>query len=413
MISFTNHFLLRIAIPFFWLVVCAQAQSRMVINNNCYMVINGGGKLVIQNPNTNAISTTGSGANIVSENEDNQVKWMIGNNTGSYTIPFTSSDGVKIPMDINITSSGSLGGYILFSTYAGWWLNLAYMPSDVTHMNNLFTGLNNSVNTIDRFWIVDALGYGVKPAGEMAFTYKDDEHSVAMNTITESELRAQRFNNTLNTWGDYLPSGSINTTSNVVSNIPFDNTSFFRSWTLAENSNPLPVELLNAQLWCDNGQPILSWITASETNNSFFTIGGSMDAINYSSITDIPGSGTTNITHSYSYECSNDYRYFKLSQTDFDGTIEELGVFYNQCRNDLDWNIWYANSPSGTLLLQDKEEHEIHLELFSTNGQLVWQQSVFSTNGILECKLPLDLCKGVYVAKAQRKNQIQTLKIIL
>src|SRR6056297_1944973 len=107
----------------FSIVLCLSAwsQARMVFLNDPFVVINDQAFVVIDNPNANAITNPGQG-NIVSEDEFDYLKWNIGNQTGVYTVPFTTGNGDKIPLEVNITGAGSAGGSdpsILFSTYGG------------------------------------------------------------------------------------------------------------------------------------------------------------------------------------------------------------------------------------------------------------------------------------------------------
>lgn len=68
----------------------------------------------------------------------------------------------------------------------------------------------------------------------------------------------------------------------------------------------------------------LTWSTASEINNDYFTIERSADGERYEAIGDIQGSGTTNVARSYSYEDRMPLAgrsYYRLKQTDYDGTF--------------------------------------------------------------------------------------------
>ena len=182
------------------------------IHNNAYLVIN--------NSAANAITTLGTGGNIISEGEFNRIKWNIGTAIGIYTIPFTKSPTNKIPFTINITTAGAGSGSILFSTYGGAdWNNLTYKPSDVANMGDI-NGANNSAKVIDRFWLIDAISYTTKPTATFAFTYLDAEWATnGGNNITEANLGAQRFNSTAGTWWGYNPQGTINTVTNTVTSI--------------------------------------------------------------------------------------------------------------------------------------------------------------------------------------------------
>jgi hypothetical protein len=54
-----------------------NAQARMVMNNNAFLVIENSAKLVITNGNPNAISTSGSGGNLITEDEFDQLYWHV------------------------------------------------------------------------------------------------------------------------------------------------------------------------------------------------------------------------------------------------------------------------------------------------------------------------------------------------
>lgn len=86
---------------------------------------------------------------------------------------------------------------------------------------------------------------------------------------------------------------------------------------------PLPIELLSfdAQL---NSQRIvdLTWITASELNNDYFTIERSSEGNNWNELSEIDGAGTSTTTLNYFDQDRNPIigtTYYRLKQTDFNG----------------------------------------------------------------------------------------------
>ena len=124
-----------------------SAQTRLILNNDIYMVFKNNIELVVDNSAANAITTLGTGGNIISEAEFNRVKWNIVTAIGIYTIPFTKSPGNKIPVTVNITTAGAGSGSILFSTYGGaTWDNSTYMPLGPPAVTNM--GDINGANII-------------------------------------------------------------------------------------------------------------------------------------------------------------------------------------------------------------------------------------------------------------------------
>ena len=93
--------------------------------------------------------------------------------------------------------------------------------------------------------------------------------------------------------------------------------------------NTIPVELKSFIANIAYGNVILSWATATETNNSGFGIERSEDNINFTNIGFVPGFGTTTEPKSYSYtdqSVSNGKYYYRLKQTDFDGSFKYSDV---------------------------------------------------------------------------------------
>lgn len=92
----------------------------------------------------------------------------------------------------------------------------------------------------------------------------------------------------------------------------------------------LPVSLLHFKAKkLLNSSVQLDWATASETNNSHFTIEKSMDAIHWQFVEDIRGAGNSSTINHYQTIDYNPYpgiSYYRLKQTDFDGAFEYFPI---------------------------------------------------------------------------------------
>ena len=91
----------------------------------------------------------------------------------------------------------------------------------------------------------------------------------------------------------------------------------------------MPVTLINFSHIVEGSLVTLEWNTASELNNDFFTLERSADGMNFREIARVAGAGTTSEMVNYQYLDrlpGQDASYYRLSQTDFDGTHEILGV---------------------------------------------------------------------------------------
>jgi hypothetical protein len=395
------------------------AQARIVINDNAFININNGAYLVIDNPNANALSTAGSGGNIISEAETNRIRWNIGSSTGTYVIPFYDNDNAaKIPFSLSVVTAGSAGGSFEFSTYDNAsWDNDAYRPSDVGNMNSFIGGPNNSAHVIDRFWIADANTYAVKPSSVLSFTYIDAEWSNAGNAIVEGNLGAQRYNSAAGNWDAYTPLGTVNTVSNTVSGVTVPAADLFRSWTLSEISSPLPIELVSFLGKCEDKNVVLSWTTASEINNSFFTIERSNDGISYNEIGTVPGAGNSSVMNNYSFTDQSapaGLTYYRLKQTDFDGTAESFdAIAVNGCGGGND-HLNAFNNQQGDIIIQiNAAADKVHqVVLMNSLGQQVQTAELKSQAGFNSYSISTSsLTSGVYLLSLSSTESREVFKI--
>ncbi len=92
---------------------------------------------------------------------------------------------------------------------------------------------------------------------------------------------------------------------------------------------PLPVELTGFHGEINKDVNILSWTTKSELNNAYFTIERSVDGENWEVIGYEPGANNSSQEIEYAYrvyDYDNVLTYYRLSQTDYDGTTKEVGL---------------------------------------------------------------------------------------
>jgi hypothetical protein len=190
----------------------AIGQGRLVLNGGVVNITKGA-NLVIANSASNAITRT-SGY-ILSEGESNKVKWNIGTTTGTYTVPW-GFGGTYIPLTFTKAAGSGASGNFVFSTYKTGWQNSAQLPTGVANMNGV-AGLDFSNYVTDRFWQVNAQGYTTKPSlTNLVITYLDAEVTTTGNTITESSMKANRYNGSSSSWTDNILASTINTTNNTV-----------------------------------------------------------------------------------------------------------------------------------------------------------------------------------------------------
>lgn len=396
--------------------VFAQAQARLVFNNDAYVVIDNNAFVVLGNSNPNALTQLGTGGRLVSESENDRLRWMVGTSTGAYTVPFSTAAGVEFPLTLNITGAGAGAGNITFSTYrGGTWDNNTYRPSDVTHMFDYATGsVNNSNHVIDRFWIIDPLSYTTKPNATMDMTYIDAEHTPAGNTIVEASLGAQRFNSSSGIWGDYLPQGTVNTATNIVSTIPVTPANFFRSWTLSELTSPLPIELLDFNCTCASSHQVrVNWSTASEYNIEKFYVMGSYNGSDFEEIVAVDPTGYIG-NNLYSVEVSDQYAYYALQTNESNGKRSMEALQPLSCNNSTNQVSAYVNNNNIVVNLNLGHSGPLDVAVFDAAGKLVVSSAHQAPEGASTIRLDQNtLAKGIYFVRViSTANELhQTIKL--
>jgi len=410
-----------------------QAQSRLILNNNAYVRMNGGTAgtpiyIVIENSNANAVATLGTGGNLVSENEFNKLRWNIGTNTGTYTLPFTSNPGTtntKFPLSVQITAAGTGAGRIDFSTYETTTdMNIPW-ASMVTHMTDADNvPADNSLWVADRYWVMMNNTYTTKPDVNLTFGYVDNATELGVtNTITEANLVAQRWNNSAQAWeGNFSNTsifyGSANIVTNQVVGVDVTPAEFHEVWVLVDNTSILPVELLSIDGKCTDQINKIVWSTASETNTLNFIIEKSFNANDFFTIGSLPAAGNSATVLEYNFtdpSQNTQTAFYRVKQNDNNGNFvyfpsisiqpcSELGsnatVFVNE-NNQI--NINWITESKGIL----------SAELYSADGKIVADENFNYTEGMNRHVLNTNFATGMYFIQLSTENQTISQKLFI
>lgn len=91
----------------------------------------------------------------------------------------------------------------------------------------------------------------------------------------------------------------------------------------------LPIELISFTGMNEGTRNYLQWSTATEKNNDFFTLERSTDGQSWSALTKVYGAGNSYTKKNYSisdFSPPKTLNYYRLTQTDFDGTSKSSNV---------------------------------------------------------------------------------------
>lgn len=230
------------------------------------------------------------------------------------------------------------------------------------------------------------------------------------NSYWDTEVSTVNFSN----GGTGLPSAQMKELST------FTSWDFQRIWDIYTEENdgypfliamgsPLPVNLIHFSAEPGDGIIEIHWVTASEVNSEKFTIEHSHDGIQWIAIGSVKAAGNSNDLVYYMFLDHNPYHgitYYRLIQTDFDGTTEVFGPVYAENRpknmhaepatlfpnpNNGNFTITVGYSPASL------ERGDYDIQVLSVTGKVVYSKTYkdlsFAENIGLELQ---DIPPGVY-----------------
>ncbi len=183
---------------------------------------------------------------------------------------------------------------------------------------------------------------------------------------------------------------------------------------------PTPVELLDFTGYLDGDIVVLDWKTISEQNNDYFTLQRSADGRNFTDIASIKGNGTTTEPQQYQYldkESMSGLNYYRLQQTDYDGTTEYVGDIVVIDRKKFPDEIHIQPNPieAGILTLTAVMEisGDLSIEVYSMNGTLMHKAQANTDRGLNRLNFSVDgLPNGVYLLKTIKGQNVFTEKFV-
>ncbi|PJJ52877.1 T9SS type A sorting domain-containing protein [Hymenobacter chitinivorans] len=396
----------------------AQLTADISVGNSSGLLTLGANKLqlnthvlTLNNGATSAISrTTGS---LVSETNSTagygRLNWVIGSNTGTYTVPL-SSGTTDVPMTANITAGGNSSGGLSFATYSTGPDNLP-LPTGVTSLRG------NSIYALDRYWIVQTNNYTLAPTSTLTFGYLTSEFNTAPNNITEGRLRLQRWNGSA--WES--PQGNVSVPNNTLTS---DLQNTYGIFTGADQNNPLPVELREFTAQAKETDAVLSWTTASELNNEGFFVEVSVDSKTFQRVGFVAGKGTTNIAQQYRFTDVGAARrgslqYYRLRQHD---TAEGTDTYspvrtVSFTQSKLAASLSAFPNPTDrayTVRLTAAKAQTVQLTMYDALGRIVSQAPVALQAGENQLPTAFEASQpvGVYLLTAVIDGQVLRARLV-
>jgi hypothetical protein len=438
-----------------------NATNGILQSNNRRIIFNGAANQTIEvnTPSGNEVfyqlemnKSTGNlqivtGTNLTVQNELILVDGKFDLNSNQLTLGTSGNNGTLTGGGANnyIISQNGSSQFIRYATTAAPTTYLfplgdatGYTPISVTMNNatsvNSDTRLQSSMTTaahpvigsstdyLSRYWTVEPIGLVGTPLYGVEYIYKD-----ADVIGVEADLKPYKYGTTTG-WLAALGSGAqyeqgTGTVNPGTNTINWTGLSSFSDFTGNGSGSPLPINLLRFIATPLVEAVELTWTTATETNNDYFTIERASDAIHFESIHIEDGAGNSNQILNYGWIDTNPFdgdNYYRLKQTDFDGSFTYSMVrvvnFNKPVNSSNNWvNVFPNPITNGIVYLNfgEIESDKVVISLYTLTGQVVWQQEIAAvSNKTSEVKFD-GLSLGLYYIQIQNGNMIENKKIFI
>ncbi|HEV9037805.1 MAG TPA: T9SS type A sorting domain-containing protein, partial [Puia sp.] len=209
--------------------------------------------------------------------------------------------------------------------------------------------------------------------------------------------------------------GSIISTSSPTA---FNSFSTFALANRIGGSNVLPMKLLYFNAKPDNTQVDLTWETATESNNDYFTVEKSKDGISFDDLTRVNSAapnGTSSLPLYYSAVDPKPYTgttWYRLRQTDLNGNSTWSNIVSVDFSKTSAVSV-YPNPSTGIVYIDGLGNNQsiASVQWFDLGGRLLMQQTASITGGTT--RLTTHFNNGVYILRFATADGTIITKTIL
>lgn len=184
----------------------------------------------------------------------------------------------------------------------------------------------------------------------------------------------------------------------------------------------LPVELLSFNAEERDGDVALTWVTASEKNNAYFTVEKSADGVNFESLYTLKGAGNSSQQKNYAVVDNNPLAglsYYRLKQTDYDNKSNYSEIKIIDINKENKFNIDVFPNPLGddndlNVALKSKRNDIVKIVIMNSTGNIISEKEIQSESENHVLKIRHKFENGIYIIKASnKKGEVVTQKFIV
>ena len=198
------------------------------------------------------------------------------------------------------------------------------------------------------------------------------------------------------------PNGIVNKGNSSI----FGNSSYSPSCAGGCAYSTLPVELLSFDASFESNVKI-TWSTATEVNNEYFSLERSEDGVEFYEIARIEGNGNSTDVIEYTFEddtYKSEIEYYRLTQVDFDGQYEvfkAIRVETNMGETENSFNVYPTVVTQGKVTIEGEKPFQVKdIQVISLTGTSNVYQPNTSEVGFRNVEVDMNgLQNGLYLMK--------------
>ncbi len=245
------------------------------------------------------------------------------------------------------------------------------------------------------------------------FSYFDSE----LNGHLENELEFYKW---INLGAGYWYNMGTTSRDGASNYVELTGIESFSPWTLASTSTPLPIELEHFTAVKDNSQVKVNWATLSEINNHYFTVERSLNAIDFNPIGMIESIGEGYNLNEYEFYDSSPLEgesYYRLKQTDFDGTSTYSKVAIISFDHVQEEVFVITNNPNADqnieILIRSEIKKGDQVLVYDALGRLAFSNSLKISDQYLKIDLSKQFYPGIYIILYSSDSILENKKALL
>ena len=231
-----------------------------------------------------------------------------------------------------------------------------------------------------------------------------------------ADMYMMHWNSSNNQW-ERLTTYVLRTASTVAATA-----TSFSPFTQGSGGSALPIDLVSFNGECEDNRVDIEFTVASQQNNDYFSIYRSQNTTEWSTVGEIEGAGNTSTQMTYNWVDDNPMsgnNYYKLVQTDYDGTSEGFDPIAVRCESSpIDGYSVYPN-PADEVLnidieLTSHQGNDVEIEIMDINGRVIQSQNAQLDRGYNHLEVDLsEIPSGLYMINfAGTKDYIRESRII-